>query len=140
MNTLIPLIALFLIQAADADQAQLSLPAVDGMLADSRPARPRVLASQEDFDRVAQLIRSDNRGYLATNRSVFLRSRTVLTLCRYHLTTSGGAWAGPITSSSPFQKRSQSFCASAGLSFFPASVTRWASSGVFLKRRLAWLK
>ena len=61
MNTLIPLLALFLIQAADANQSQLSLPAAEAMLAELRPARPRVLASQEDFDRVRQIVRSDKR-------------------------------------------------------------------------------
>jgi hypothetical protein len=59
MNTLIPLIGLFLIQTADADQATLALPAADRMLVDLRLVRPRVLASQDDFDRAGQLIRSD---------------------------------------------------------------------------------
>jgi hypothetical protein len=71
MNTLIPLITLLLTQTADVEKTQLSLPGVDGMLADLRPVRPRVLASQGDFDRVRRLIESDKRAerwYAAVKR------------------------------------------------------------------------
>jgi hypothetical protein len=72
MNTLITLIGLFLIQIAGAEQATLQLPAKDRILADLRLARPRVLASQGDFDRAGELIRSDERAkrwYAAVKKS-----------------------------------------------------------------------
>jgi hypothetical protein len=59
MHTSILLITLLLTQVAPADQAVLELPTPERILAELRPARPRVLASQADFDRAGRLIRKD---------------------------------------------------------------------------------